>query len=702
MTSLQTNKCLANTVDNNKREDEGGGGHSELLQESSQSSSSSSSSLPPPPSSTTTTTTPPTTTTIIQQTTSTSKSMQLQHEQEPVKTSANTSVITDYNKTNENDSFGIMLEIFVEHVNQQQQRELDQQLRDRRLSLPADSIELATLNGVVMRRKQQLQLRYQQQLLSSASNSTNNINTNTNNNNNNNNTNCTTGNINELTKQQSTPQTAMSPAINRVTKVSMRDNRPLSISSISSATSSGSSSSSNSSASSGIHSSITSNGTITQRVVTEIIETERTYVDDLEQIVTGYLCYLRNVLKQQQKHQHQQHQQPQHYKQDQHEQEDQAEQQIDSEAMVINKITTDDDNNNNNNNDDNKSMFVFDDDTTSATNDEGVDDCDVECEGDSDDLVLSARSQASLQLNSSNNNNNNINLNTIKDNEPKHSASQASSVSVQQTPDNTPCNVNRQIRRQTTLQDNSNGSFIITPSHIRNLFSNLEDIYKFNKDLLFRLEECYLNPGSVAECFVENASGFEVYTHYCTTYPQVVSTLTELMSNQTAAQTLKERQTKLNQGLPLGAYLLKPVQRILKYHILFQSLIKHTSDEDSVNEKDKQLINEAFNVMTSIASHINSMKKRHEHAVRVQEVQGLLCGWEGPDLTTLGELILEDTFKLYNRPKSTRHLFLFDNVLLITKKKRDGSLCYKDHIAVSSRKVDYTRLDCWDELKITN
>lgn len=57
---------------------------------------------------------------------------------------------------------------------------------------------------------------------------------------------------------------------------------------------------------------------------------------------------------------------------------------------------------------------------------------------------------------------------------------------------------------------------------------------------------------------------------------------------------------------------------------------------------------------------------------------------QGPDLTTLGELILEDTFKLYNRPKSCRHLLLFDNVLLITKKKADGSLCYKGHIACSN------------------
>jgi len=32
--------------------------------------------------------------------------------------------------------------------------------------------------------------------------------------------------------------------------------------------------------------------------------------------------------------------------------------------------------------------------------------------------------------------------------------------------------------------------------------------------------------------------------------------------------------------------------------------------------------------MTNIATHINEMKRKHEHAVRVQEIQSLLYGWE--------------------------------------------------------------------------
>ena len=49
----------------------------------------------------------------------------------------------------------------------------------------------------------------------------------------------------------------------------------------------------------------------------------------------------------------------------------------------------------------------------------------------------------------------------------------------------------------------------------------------------------------------------------------------------------------------------------------------------------------ALSSMTRMAQHINEMKRKHEHAVRIQEIQSLLCDWEGEDLTTYGDLVLE-------------------------------------------------------------
>ncbi|MED6291135.1 hypothetical protein CHARACLAT_020429 [Characodon lateralis] len=86
--------------------------------------------------------------------------------------------------------------------------------------------------------------------------------------------------------------------------------------------------------------------------------------------------------------------------------------------------------------------------------------------------------------------------------------------------------------------------------------------------------------------------------------------------------------------------------------------------------------------MTGVACYINDMKRKHEHAVRVQEIQSLLINWKGADLTTYGELVLEGTFHVL-RAKNTRTLFLFEKMLLITK-KRGEHYVYKIHISCST------------------
>lgn len=57
-----------------------------------------------------------------------------------------------------------------------------------------------------------------------------------------------------------------------------------------------------------------------------------------------------------------------------------------------------------------------------------------------------------------------------------------------------------------------------------------------------------------------------------------------------------------------------------------------------------------------------------------------MTNWKGPDLIGYGELVLEGTFRI-QRAKNERTLFLFDKLLLITK-KREETYTYKAHILV--------------------
>ncbi|KAK2855786.1 hypothetical protein Q5P01_004521 [Channa striata] len=218
----------------------------------------------------------------------------------------------------------------------------------------------------------------------------------------------------------------------------------------------------------------------------------------------------------------------------------------------------------------------------------------------------------------------------------------------------------------------------IRPEQVCALFGNIEDIYEFNSDLLQALDLCDNDPVAIARCFVMKSEYFEIYTQYCTNYPNSVAALTECMRNKSLAKFFRDRQGSLKRSLPLGSYLLKPVQRILKYHLLLQEIAKHFDPE----EEGYEVVEEAIYTMTGVAWYINDMKRKHEHAVRLQEVQSLLLNWKGPDLTTYGELVLEGTFKVH-RAKNERTLFLFDRMLLITK-RRGEHFIYKAHISCST------------------
>lgn len=206
------------------------------------------------------------------------------------------------------------------------------------------------------------------------------------------------------------------------------------------------------------------------------------------------------------------------------------------------------------------------------------------------------------------------------------------------------------------------------------LFGNIQDIYHFNRDLLHDLEKCNADPVAIAECFVSKSEEFHIYTQYCTNYPRSVAVLTECMRNKALAKFFRERQESLRHSLPLGSYLLKPVQRILKYHLLLHEIANRMEKDTETYE----VVQEAIDTMQRVAWHINDMKRKHEHAVRLQEIQSLLTNWKGPDLIGYGELVLEGTFRL-QRAKNERTLFLFDKLLLITK-KREETYTYKAHI----------------------
>ncbi|CAO1329661.1 unnamed protein product [Diamesa hyperborea] len=200
------------------------------------------------------------------------------------------------------------------------------------------------------------------------------------------------------------------------------------------------------------------------------------------------------------------------------------------------------------------------------------------------------------------------------------------------------------------------------------LFSNIQMIFEFNSSLLEQLNESQADPFRISKCFIENYERFHVYTTYCTSYPEAISLLTSLLQASHTNALLTTTQRMLKHTLPLGSFLLKPVQRILKYHLLLDNLKKHC---------DVPEVKEAHGKMKDVARNIDQVKRKLEQKNRVKELSGILDGWLGPDLSVLGELKQEGLLMENNKP---RIVFLFDTMLIITKPKEDKRLQFKTYI----------------------
>lgn len=84
--------------------------------------------------------------------------------------------------------------------------------------------------------------------------------------------------------------------------------------------------------------------------------------------------------------------------------------------------------------------------------------------------------------------------------------------------------------------------------------------------------------------------------------------------------------------------------------------------------------------MKEVARNIDQVKRNREQLSRVKELSGILDGWLGPALTVLGELILDGPLMENSKPRT---VLLFQQMLIITKKKEDNRLQFKSFIHVS-------------------
>ncbi|GFR28534.1 dynamin-binding protein [Trichonephila clavata] len=144
------------------------------------------------------------------------------------------------------------------------------------------------------------------------------------------------------------------------------------------------------------------------------------------------------------------------------------------------------------------------------------------------------------------------------------------------------------------------------------LFGNLDEVIDVASRLLKRLQKVSRDTQLIGECFVGLSDEMkEIYGHYCRNHDEVNSVIDKIDPQSAAGQYLQHKVEILKRQtncFDLPSMLIKPVQRILKYPLLLNELLKVTED----SHPDKQWLIQATSLMTDVASAVNEFKRKKD------------------------------------------------------------------------------------------
>ncbi|XP_047526610.1 protein still life, isoforms C/SIF type 2 isoform X13 [Vanessa atalanta] len=164
----------------------------------------------------------------------------------------------------------------------------------------------------------------------------------------------------------------------------------------------------------------------------------------------------------------------------------------------------------------------------------------------------------------------------------------------------------------------------LSNAEINALFGNIQEIVTFQRQFLLNLEEALeaeLNFNhfefsnqfknvlfAVGNAFLYYVNHFKLYSSFCASHSKAQKVLHPNEGNQALQEFLAARNPKQQHSSTLESYLIKPIQRILKYPLLLQQLRNLTD----VNSEEHLHLVEALKGMEKVAEHINEMQRIHE------------------------------------------------------------------------------------------
>ncbi|KAF7668633.1 hypothetical protein LDENG_00296280 [Lucifuga dentata] len=242
----------------------------------------------------------------------------------------------------------------------------------------------------------------------------------------------------------------------------------------------------------------------------------------------------------------------------------------------------------------------------------------------------------------------------------------------------------------------------MTATEHHHLFSNIAVIHQVSKRFFEDLERRHYDNPVIRDIsdIVQNhaAHYFEPYIVYCSNETFQQRTLQKLLSSNTAfKETLKQiEESSECGGLPMISFLILPMQRVTRLPLLLDTICQKTPDKTA----EYFAAVWAFHAISKLVASCNDRARRMERTEQMYTIQKQMdfgkikpfplvssSRW----LKKSGELTIAAEELSIWRAFSHRSnfLFLFSDVLIVTKKKSEESFVVTDYATLANVEVEF-------------
>uniref|UniRef100_A0A8D0A846 Vav guanine nucleotide exchange factor 3 n=1 Tax=Sander lucioperca TaxID=283035 RepID=A0A8D0A846_SANLU len=190
-------------------------------------------------------------------------------------------------------------------------------------------------------------------------------------------------------------------------------------------------------------------------------------------------------------------------------------------------------------------------------------------------------------------------------------------------------------------------------------------------DTVVRIMQAPWLPLSTSCCMCLIRPRLLIYGKYCSHVETAIASLDDICKDrEDIRMKLEECSKRANHGkFTLRDLLVVPMQRVLKYHLLLQELVKHTQDAT-----EKSNLRTALDAMKDLAQYVNEVKRDNETLREIDQYQKSIENLNQP-LSNYGRPKGDGEVRVASvdkRAKQDRHIFLFDAAVIVCKRRGDN------------------------------